>query len=410
MSSGLGRTLGRRIGLTIGALLILRLGTYIPIPGIDFAVWEQIFRQHSGGILGAFNSLSGGAVGRLSIFSLSILPFVTASLLLQLASIVLPRLRALPRRGESGRRRLDVYTLALTILIAVFQALGVALALEGVGPVVAAPGVMFLLTTTLTLTGGVIFLVWLAGQITARGIGNGLALILAVGIVAELPATLAYMLDLGRQGALSTNFLLTTCLVAVALTALIVHMELARRQLKVTFRRQASARLVEGRSQLHLKLNNAGIVPTILASWLLLLPFLVANLGLGLPDWILAHLKQGQPAFLILYGLAVVLFVFFYTAFLLNPDEIAEDLKKYGGVFAGVEPGEATANHIDHVVSRTSAMGALYLAFVYLVPEIVVAKWSLPFYLGGTSLLIVVCAILDLRAQFERLREGGEAR
>ena len=256
-----------------------------------------------------------------------------------------------------------------------------------------------------------IFLVWLAGQITARGIGNGIALILAVGIVAELPAAIAGMLELGRRGVLSTNFMLGICLLAVALTALIVHMELARRQLEVTFRRQAGARTIEGRSQLRLKLNNAGIVPTILASWLLLLPFLAANLGLGLPDWIMAHLKQGRPVFLILYGLAIVLCVFFYTAFLLNPDEIAEDLKKHGGVIAGVEPGEATADHIDQVVSRVSAIGAVYLAFVYLVPEILIAKWSVPFYLGGTSLLIVVCAILDLKAQLEQpRREGWEAR
>jgi len=400
--------LGRRIGLTIGALLVFRLGTFVSIPGIDAAGWQRVFYQHTGA-LGPVDWLAGGAIGRMSIFALGIAPFVSASVLLQLASIVSPALRALPRRGESGRRRLDVYTLVLTSILAVFQALGVATGLEGVG-VVSAPGMMFFLTTALTLTGGAIFLVWLAGQITARGIGNGLALILAVGIVAELPTALAYMLELGRQGVLSTNFLLTTCLVAVALTALIVHMELARRQLEVTFRRQAGARLVEGRSQLHLKLNNAGMVPTILASWLLALPFLAADLGWGLPDWITGHLKQARPVFLILYGLAIVLFVFFYTAFLLNPDEIAEDLKQHGGIIAGVEPGEATANHIDHVVSRTSAMGALYLSFVYLVPEIVVAKWSLPFYLGGTSLLILVCAILDLKAQLERpRREGWEA-
>ena len=324
MSSGL----GRRIGLTIGCLLVFRLGTYISVPGIDAAVWQQLFRQQAGGIFGALDLFAGGGIGRLSIFALSILPFVSASLLLQLASIVLPALRALPRRGESGRRRLDVYTLALTIGLAAFQALGIALALEGVGNVVVEPGTTFLLTTTLTLTGGVIFLVWLAGQITARGIGNGISLILAVGIVAELPAALSYMLELSQQGVLSTNLMLATCLLAVALTALIVHMELARRQLEVTFRRQADARMVEGRSQLRLKLNNAGMVPTILASWLLLLPFLAANLGWGLPDWMMAHLKQGRPVFLVLYGVAIVLCVFFYTAFLLNPDEAAEDLKQ----------------------------------------------------------------------------------
>jgi preprotein translocase subunit SecY len=406
MSSGL----GRRIAVTIGALLVFRLGTFVSIPGIDSLVWQELFRQQSGGVLGAADVLAGGAIGRLSIFALSLVPFVTASLLLQLASIVSSRLRALPKRGESGRRRLDVYTLALTIGLAGFQSVGIAIGLEG-ARVVAAPGMMFFLTTVLTLTGGVIFLVWLAGQITARGSGNGIALILAVGIVAELPGALVGMLELGRRGVLTTNFMLSLGLLAVVLTALIVHMELARRQLEVTFRRQAGARTIEGRSQLQLKLNNAGIVPTILAAWLLLLPVLAANLGLGVPDWILEHLKQGKLVFIALYGVAIVLCVFFYMAYLLNPDEIAEDLKKHGGVVAGVEPGEATAVHIDRVVSRVSMMGAVYLAFVYLIPEILIANWSVPFYLGGTSLLIVVCAILDLKAQLGGpRREGWEAR
>jgi preprotein translocase subunit SecY len=406
MSSGL----GRRIGLTIGGLLVVRLGTFISIPGINPQTWGQIFRQQSDGILGAFDLLAGGGIGRLSIFALSIMPFISASLLIQLASIVSRRLRALPKQGESGRRRLDVYTLALTIVLAAVQALGIALALESVPNVVPEPGIMFRLTTTLTLTGGVIFLVWLAGWITARGIGNGISLILAVGIAATLPGAIIGMLALSRQGVLSTNLILGLCLLAVALTALIVHMELARRQLAVAFRRQAGARTIEGRSTLELKLNNAGIVPTILASWLLLLPVLVANLGLEVPAWILDHLKQGKAVFLVLYGVAIVLCVFFYTAYLLNPDEIAEDLKKHGGVIAGVEPGEATAVHIDHVVSRVGMMGAVYLAFVYLLPEILIANWSVPFYLGGTSLLIVVCAILDVKAQIEQpRREGWEA-
>jgi preprotein translocase subunit SecY len=398
--------LGRRIGFTIGALLVFRLGTYIPIPGIDSAVWQQFFRQHSGGVLGMLNWFAGGGVSRLSVFALGLVPFVTASLLLQLASIVSPALRALPRRGESGRRSLDVYTLVLTIALAIFQAVGIALALEDVGNVVAEPGMMFRLTTALSLTGGVIILVWLAGQITARGIGNGISLILAVGIVAELPALAAGVLELARRGVLPTNFVLGLCLLAVALTALVVHMELARRQIEVTFpRRQVGMRMIEGRSQLRLKLNSAGMVPTILASWLLLLPVLTAKMGLALPDWIMGHLAHGRPVFLIVYALAILLCVFFYTAFLLNPDEIAEDLRKHGGSIAGVEPGEATANHIDHVVSRVSAVGAVYLVFVYLVPEILVANWSVPFYLGRTSLLILVCAILDLKAQLEQPRQ-----
>jgi preprotein translocase subunit SecY len=406
MSSGL----GRRIAFTIGALLVFRLGTFISIPGIDPLFWQELFRQQSGGVLGGLDGLAGGAIGRMSIFALSLVPFITASLLLQLASFALPGLRALPKRGEAGRRRLDAYTVGLTILIAAYQAFGVARALQEVAGVVAEPGTTFLVTTTLTFTGGVIFLVWLAGQITTRGIGNGVALILAVGIVAELPAALAGMLELGRRGVLSTNFMLGICLLAIALTVLIVYVELARRKLAVTFRRQAGARTIEGRAELSLKVNNAGIVPTILASWLLLLPVLAANLGLGVPSSILAHLAQGKPVFMVLYGAAVVLCVFFYMAFLLDPDEIAEDLKKHGGVIAGMEPGEATAAHIDQVVSRVSMVGAVYLAFVYLLPEILIANWSVPFYLGGTSLLIVVCAILDLKAQLERpRREGWEA-
>jgi preprotein translocase subunit SecY len=403
--------LGRRTGFTIGALLVFRLGTHIPIPGIDSAVWQQFFRQQAGGILGMLDWFAGGGIGRLSVLALGIVPFVTASLLLQLASIVSPTLRGLLKRGEGGRRTLDACTLALTIALATFQALGIAIALEGAGNVVAEPGLMFRLTTTLTLTGGVIFLVWLAGEITARGIGNGLSLILAAGIVAELPASLAEMLDLGRRGVLSTDLILGMVLLAVALTALIVHLELARRELRVTFpRRQVGTQMIESWSHLRLKLNSAGMVPTILAAWSLLLPITIASWGWGLPGWMISHLTHGRPLFLIVYAFAVVLFVFFYTAFLLNPDEIAEDLKKYGGVIAGVEPGEATANHIDHVISRISAMGAVYLAFLYLIPEILIAKWSVPFYLGGTSLLILVCAILDLKAQLEQgCQKGLEA-
>jgi preprotein translocase subunit SecY len=397
--------LGRRIGLTIGAFLVFRLGTYISVPGIESAVWQQFFRQQAGGIVGTLDWFAGGAVARLSIFALSIVPFVTASVLLQLASIVLPTLRALPKRGESGRRRLDVYTLVLTILLAMLQALGIAFALEGVANVVVEPGMMFRLTTALTLTGGVIFLVWLAGQITTRGIGNGISLILAAGIVAALPEAVVAMLDLVRRGVLSTNLALGVLLLAVALTALIVHLELARRPLLVTFpRRQAGMRTFEGRSHLRLKLNNAGLIPQMLASWFLLLPILTAGWGMEWPDWLMSQLAHGRPLFLIVYAVAIVLCVFLYTAFLLNPDEMAEDLRKYGGVIASVEPGEATARHIDYVVSRISAIGAIYLAFVCLLPEILIAKWSVPFYLGGTSLLILVCAILDVKAQLDQPR------
>jgi preprotein translocase subunit SecY len=250
----------------------------------------------------------------------------------------------------------------------------------------------------------VIVQVWLARLITARGIGNGFALILATGIVATLPAAIAGAFELSRQGMLSTDLLLGCGLLAIALTALVVHMELARRKLEATFARQAGVRTIGGHAQLQFKLNSAGMVPTILASWLLLLPILAVNMGLPLPDWIMSHLAHGRPAFMILYGLAIVLCAFFYTAFLLSPEELAEDLQKHGGVIPGVEPGEATADHIDRVVSRINVIGAVYLAFMFLMPEILIAKWSLPFYLGGPSLLIVVCAILDLKTQFENAR------
>jgi preprotein translocase subunit SecY len=401
MSSGL----GRRIAITNGALLLFRLGTYTPVPGIDSAVWDSLFRQQAGGILGALDPLAGGAIARLSVLALSILPFLSAALLLQLASIVLPALRALPRSGEKGRRRLDVYTLVLTIILAAFQAAGIAFALESIGNIVAEPGMMFRVTTILTMTGGVVVLVWLAGLITARGIGNGIALILAVGIVAELPATLASVLDLVRRGVVSPELVLGVSLLAIALVGMVVHLELARRRIEVRFSgRRVGARAIEGRSYLRLKLNNAGIVPAILAAWLMPLPIMAVSAGLELPDWLVGQLVNGRPLFMVLYALAIVACVFFYTAFVLNPDDLAEDLRKHGGVIPGVAPGELTARHVDHVVSRVTAMGAGYLAFICLIPEIVLSRWPGLVYLGGTSLLIVVCAILDLKAQFDQAR------
>jgi preprotein translocase subunit SecY len=408
--------LGRRIWFTIGALLVFRLGTYIPLPGIDQAALAQLFRSQAGGFLGQADFFSGGAVGRLAIFALGLMPYLSAAILLQLVSIVVPRLAALPSQGERGRRRLENYTLGLTFAFAAFQAFGIAVALESIPNFVVEPGVLFRLTTVLSLTGGTIFLVWLSGQITARGVGNGLALIFFMGVVLELPSAVAATLDLGRQGVLSSGLILGVLVLAVALTGLIVFMELARRRLPVEYpRRQVGMRMIEGRSHLSVKLNAAGVIPAIVASWLLaqLLAILSLTSGPG-PGWghaITSQLGQGRPLHMIVYALAIVLFALLYTAFVLSPERIAADLDKRGGVIPGVEPGEATAEHVDTAISRTALLGAVYLALVCLIPEMLIAYARLPFYLGGIALLVVVCTMLDLDAQLKNgahIRLGGQ--
>jgi preprotein translocase subunit SecY len=348
--------------------------------------------------------VSGGAVGRLSLFSLSISPYLTAAILLQLVSIVVAPLRALPRQGERGRQRLRDWTLGLTIGLTAFQGFGIALGLESVNRLVIDPGWLFRLTTVVTLTGGTVFLVWLTSQITARGVGNGLALVLFVGIVLEVPVAIADTLDLARRGLLSGGFLLGMAAFVVALTAVVVVMEAAHSRIPVNFTpRTLGARLIGGRSDLVLKLNSAGVVPVLLAPWLMLLPLWLSGLGGDdAPGWwraVALQLQPGRPLQLALYGFAIMVGAFFYTAFVVDPEQVAGDLKTRGGVIEGVEPGEATAAHVDEALSRTTTFGACYLALICLVPEILIVRTGVPFYFGGTSLLIVVCAMLDLRAQ-----------
>jgi len=405
--------LGQRLWFTIGALLVYRFGTYIPIPGIDQTALAQLFHSQAGGILGQAAFLSGGGVHRLAIFALGLIPFFSAAILLQLVSIVVPALRALPRRGERGRRRLDVYTVVLTIALAAFQAFGIAVALEGIANLVTEPGLPFRLTATLSLTGGTVFLVWLSGQITVRGIGNGLALILALGVILELPSAIVATLELGRRGVISVDLIFGLVVLAIALTGLIVFMELARRRLLVVYpRRQVGMRMIEAQSALTIKLNAAGVIPAIVGSWLLaqavVISVIVAGQGPGWSDAI----ARGRPFYMIFYALAIVLCAFFYTAFVLDPEQAAADLEKRGGVIPGVAPGEATAAHVDTVISRTTVLGAAYLALVCLIPEFLIAKAAVPFYLGGTSLLIVVGTMLDLDAQLKNraLMMGGEQR
>ena len=374
--------LGRRIAFTLGALLIYRLGTYIPLPGISPEVWEQIFKSQAGGILGTFNTMSGGGIHRMAIFALGLIPFLSAAILLQV--LTLPWFRALRKKGERGRRTVGTWTVSLTLLFSVLQSYGIAIGLEAASNVVAEPGWLFRISTVLTLTGGGMVLTWLAGQITARGIGNGVTLILFAGIVTELPSTIAITLELGRQGAISTGMILALLAFAVALTALVVVAERARRRVLV----HTQAGEVSNRWHLSFKLNSAGIMPTVFAGWILAVPMAIASIW-----W---NGQLGRPLFLVVYAILIIGCTFFYTAFLVDPDEIAETLRRRGGFIPGLSPGEFTAEHIDYVVTRITTIGAVYLSLVYLAPAILAATVPAPFYFGGASLLIVVCAILDL--------------
>ena len=399
--------LKKRIWFTLGALLVYRLGTYIPLPGIDPAAWEQIFRTNSGGILGMFNMFAGGGIHRMAIFALNIMPYISASIIIQLMTTVSPELERLKKEGEQGRKVMNQYTRYLTVALAAVQSYGISVGLEGFGQTVAAPGLFFRISTVITLTGGTMFLMWLGEQITSRGIGNGISLIILSGIVAELPSAIAGTLELGRQGALSPGLILVVIVMAVAVIAFIVFMERAQRRLLIQYpKRQVGNRMFEGQSShLPLKLNTSGVIPPIFASSLLLLPTTVANFNAGqIPDWlaaITAQLGHGRPLFLVFYVGLIVFFAFFYTAIVFNPTETAENLKKHGGFIPGIRPGERTAEYIDYVLSRITVIGAAYLAIVCVLPEILISYAAVPFYFGGTSLLIVVSVTMDTVAQIQ---------
>ncbi|HEY3639700.1 MAG TPA: preprotein translocase subunit SecY [Xanthobacteraceae bacterium] len=399
--------LKKRIWFTLGALLVYRLGTYIPLPGIDPNIWEQVFQTQASGILGMFNMFSGGGIHRMAIFALNIMPYISASIIIQLMTTVSPTLEQLKKEGESGRKIMNQYTRYLTVVLAAFQSYGIAIGLEGSGNVVSEPGPMFVISTVITLTGGTIFLMWLGEQVTARGIGNGTSLIIMSGIVAQLPSAIAQTLELGRQGALSGMLILAIMVVAVAVITFIVFMERAQRRLLIQYpKRQVGNRMFEGQSShLPLKLNTSGVIPPIFASSLLLLPATVANFNAGSgPDWfitITSQLGHGQPLFLVIYVALIVFFAFFYTAIVFNPTETAENLKKHGGFIPGIRPGERTAEYIDYVLSRITVIGAGYLALVCVCPEILTYYQPGLFYFGGTSLLIVVSVTMDTVAQIQ---------
>ncbi|APF37852.1 protein translocase subunit secY/sec61 alpha [Chelatococcus sambhunathii] len=397
--------LKKRIWFTLAALVVYRVGTYIPLPGIDPNAVADIFRQAQAGVLGLFNMFAGGAVGRMAIFALNIMPYISASIIVQLLTSVVPTLEALKKEGEQGRKVINQYTRYLTVLLAVFQAYGIAIGLESSGNVVQDPGMFFRISTVITLTGGTMFLMWLGEQITSRGIGNGISLIIFAGIVAELPSAVAGTLELGRQGAVSTGLILGVIVMAVAVIAFIVFMERAQRRLLINYpKRQVGNRMYEGQTSfLPLKLNTAGVIPPIFASSLLLLPTTIATFsqdqGTGILSTISAYIGHGRPVYMILYVALIVFFAFFYTAIVFNPTETADNLKKHGGFIPGIRPGERTADYIDTVLTRITVIGAAYLALICLIPEILISYAALPFYFGGTSLLIVVSVTMDTVAQ-----------
>ena len=415
----------KRIWFTLGALIIYRLGSYIPIPGIDTAQLANFANANSAGILGWMNGLAGGALGRMAIFALNIMPYISASIIMQLMTTVSPTLEALKKEGESGRKKINQYTRYGTVILAALQAYGIAIGLVGRGGLVLNPGPFFIASTVITLTGGTVFLMWLGEQITARGIGNGTSLIIFSGIVANLPSGVAALLELGRTGQMSPFLIMGVLALAIGVVAFIVFFERAQRRLLIQYpKRQIGMQITQSESShLPLKLNTAGVIPPIFASSLLLLPLTVANFSAGKgPEWfnaIVALLGHGKPLFLLMYALLIIFFCFFYTSIMFNPKETAENLKKSGGFILGIRPGEQTSEYLDRILTRITVIGAIYMCIVCLIPEMIVGYSGIPFYFGGTSLMIVVSVTLDtvsqiqghlLSQQYERLMKKSSLR
>jgi preprotein translocase subunit SecY len=403
--------LKKRIWFTLGALIVFRVGTYIPLPGVDASVMGQMMQQHGGGILGMFDMFTGGALGRMTVFALNIMPYISASIIVQLMAAAIPSLETLKKEGEQGRKKMNQYTRYLTVVIAVFQSYGIAVGLESMrgsmGPAVIDPGWFFRFSCVVTLVGGTMFLMWLGEQITARGVGNGTSLIIFSGIVANLPHALANLLELGHTGALSPVFIVAFLVIAVAVIGFIVFMERAQRRIPIQYpKRQVGNRMFGGDStHMPLKLNTAGVIPPIFASSILLIPATIAGFSQGNgPSWlsfIANQLAHGQPLYMALYAAMIIFFSYFYTAVVFNPQETADNLKKYGGFIPGIRPGTATADYFDTVLTRLTTVGAIYVAIVCLLPEILISHYGVPFYFGGTSLMIVVSVTMDTVTQVQ---------
>src|ERR1700712_3771731 len=398
--------LKQRIWFTLGALIVYRIGTYIPVPGVDASVMGEMLSQHGGGILGMFDMFTGGALRRMTVFALNIMPYISASIIIQLMSAAIPTLETLKKEGESGRKKLNQYTRYLTVLIAMFQSYGIAVGLETMHGTVIDPGWFFRFSCVITLVGGTMFLMWIGEQITARGIGNGTSLIIMSGIVANLPTAFASMLEMGRTGALSPFFILLFMVIAVATIAIIVFVERAQRRIAVQYpKRQVGNRMFGGDStHIPLKINTSGVIPPIFASSILLIPATIAGFATNGPPWlqaIAAQLAHGQPLYLAMYAFMIIFFAYFYTAVVFNPEETADNLKKYGGFIPGIRPGSATADYFDRILTRLTTVGGIYLVLICLLPEILISDYGLPFYFGGTSILIVVSVTMDTVTQVQ---------
>ncbi len=403
------KDLQQRILFTLGALLVYRVGTYIPLPGIDPQAYAQTFEQAQQGIAGMFNMFAGGAVERMAIFALNLIPYITASIVIQVMSTASPKLEQLRKEGgEAGRRKINQYTRYLTVVFCAVQAYGIAMGLEASQGVVLEPGWFFRISTVITLVGGTMFLMWLGEQITARGVGNGISLIIFAGIVANLPGTVAQTLELSRTGALPTIAVVGLLVLAIVVIGVIVFFERAQRRLLIQYpKRQVGNKMFQGdTSHLPLKLNTSGVIPVIFGSSLLLLPATFTSFASqgNAPEWlqvISALLGRGQPLYLLLFAAFIIFFAFFYTAIVFNPTDTADNLKRSGGFIPGIRPGERTAAHIDYVLTRITAVGALYLTIVALIPEVMVSQLNVSQFIGGTSLLIIVTVTLDTISQIQ---------
>ncbi|MGK2285116.1 preprotein translocase subunit SecY [Pedomonas sp. V897] len=402
--------LKQRIWFTLGALIIFRLCTFVPLPGIDPVALGQLYQQHAGGMLGMLNLFSGGALERMSIIALNIMPYITASIIVQLLTTLSPTMAALKKEGESGRKRINQYTRIGTVALTAIQGYSIAIGLESWGATqgisaVIDPGWFFRITTVITLIGGTLFLMWLGEQITSRGIGNGISLIIMAGIVAALPGAIAQLFELGRTGAMSALTIIIIMVMAVVVVFAIVFMERAQRRILIQYpKRQVGNKMFQGdTSHLPLKLNTAGVIPPIFASSLLMLPLTLAQFGAGQGNgWfqtVTTLLGHGQPLYMALYALGIIFFCFFYTAVVFNPEETADNLKRYGGFIPGIRPGQRTAEYLDYVLTRITVLGAGYLTILCLLPEWLIAEMGVGFYFGGTSLLIVVNVTMDTVAQ-----------
>ena len=400
------KDLKNRIFFTILILSIYRLGTYVPLAGIDPSVLKEVMSSSQKGLLGMFNMFSGGAVTRMAIFALGIMPYISSSIIVQLLTGVSDYFKSLKEQGELGRKKITQITRYGTVLIAILQGYGVAVGLENAGNLVIEPGLSFRLITMVSLVAGTTFLMWLGEQITLRGVGNGISLIIFAGIVAEIPRALASTFELGRTGALSALMIVGIFILVILTVLFIVFFERAMRKILINYpKRQVGNKMYGGESShLPLKINQAGVIPAIFASALLLLPITVSNFGFAESDTFLkisSMFTQGQPLYMLLYASGIIFFAFFYTSIVFNPKETAENLRKYGGYIPGIRPGERTAEYIDTILIRLTTVGSLFLTFVCLMPEFLISRYPIPFYLGGTSILIVVVVAMDTVTQVQ---------